>query len=98
MRTSRQNDIDDVDKLYIRVMRCHSRTPADMYAHSLRWKIAYRVIERGDVGCDDLAILSERKVEIDHMPKHREIGTIQLKNKTGVDDCPIFATHDVGKR
>ncbi len=69
-----------------------------MHAHALGRQIAHRVIERGDIGRDDLAIVGERQVEIDHVAQHREIGAVELQDEAGRDDRLVFLPHDIGER
>ncbi len=61
-------------------------------------KIAHRVIERGHVDGNDLAVIRERQIEIDHVAQHREIGAIELQDESGLDDRLVFAPHHVGER
>ena len=98
MRAARQHDVDDVLDLDVGVVRRHGRAPAHMHAHALGRQVAHRVVERGDIDGNDLAVVGERQVEIDHVPQHREIGTIELEDKAGLDDRLVFAPHHVGER
>ena len=98
MGAARQHDVDDVLDFDVGVVRRHGRAPAHMHAHALGRQIAYRVVERRDIDGDDLAVVGEWQVEIDHVPQHREVGDIELEDEAGLDDRLVFAPHHVGKR
>ena len=98
MRAARQHDVDDVLDLDVGVVRRHGRAPAHMHAHALGRQVAHRVVERGDIDGDDLAVVGERQIEVDHVPQHREVGAIELEDEAGLDDRLVFAPHHVGKR
>jgi hypothetical protein len=68
-----------------------------VHAHPLRRQVLHRVIERLDVERDDAAIVGNADAWVERI-RHREIETVELKNKPGVDDGAVLALHHVGQR
>ena len=67
-----------------------------MHAHAVGRNVGDGVVECGDVDRDDLPEVGETFIPVLHVPEHGEVGTIELEQKTGVDDRLVFLLHHVG--
>ena len=92
-----KHDVDDLAQRHVVVVRAFVVAPAEVHPHLLGRDVAGRVVDRLDVQLRAAAELREGLVGV-HVPRHREVGAIELEHDPGRVDLVVLGLHHVRQR
>src|SRR5579862_7181534 len=96
LRLYAKNDLDDLGERDVVGVRAFVVAPTHMDADHAGWNFAKRMVERFGMEGSALQELRLRKVLERRMPRHRQIGTIDLQHEARCRNGGVLFPHRLG--